>query len=196
MTRRLTARFAAVWRERHPAGRYRYRDPAAAPVPALTAAYTTLGRRVERAGFVPPAEVPALVRDAAEEREWALTAPPAEEVAAAGTLLLGVPMDNFSVPAALKAWIDRVSFPNAFTGPDGGRSPLRETRVVAVMARGGGYGPGAPRASTATSRRPTGRRTSPASAGRRTTCTWWPPNSPASTSCRSSPAWSTWPPPP
>jgi FMN-dependent NADH-azoreductase len=52
---------------------------------------------------------------------------------------------NFSVPAALKAWIDRVSFPGAFTDPDGGRSLLRETRVVAVMARGGGYGPGTPR---------------------------------------------------
>jgi FMN-dependent NADH-azoreductase len=46
------------------------------------------------------------------------------------------------VPAALKAWTDRVTFPGAFTDPDTGESLLRDTRVVVVMARGGGYGPG------------------------------------------------------
>ncbi|MFE1755796.1 FMN-dependent NADH-azoreductase [Streptomyces anandii] len=145
VSRRLTGRFTRAWRAAHPAGEYRRRDLAADPVPPLTAAYTVLGRRVEREGFVPPSKVPALIATAAEQREWDLTLPLITEVRAAHTLLLGVPMYNFAVPAALKAWIDRVTFPGAFRDPDSGESLLRETRVVALMARGGAYGPGSPR---------------------------------------------------
>lgn len=145
VTRRLTELYATTWRTAHPAGTHRHRDLSADPVPALTPAYTTLGRRVERAGFVPPDKVPALIENAAEEREWRLTLPLVTELRSADTVLLGVPMYNFSVPAALKAWIDRVTFPGAFTDPDTGESLLLGTRVVVVMARGGGYGPGTPR---------------------------------------------------
>ncbi|MFG3288422.1 FMN-dependent NADH-azoreductase [Streptomyces sp. NPDC048179] len=141
VTRRLTAAFARTWRERHPAAEYRHRDLTAVPVPPLTAAYPTLGRRVERAGLVPPAKVPALVESPAEAREWELTLPLVTELAAAHTVVLGVPMYNFAPPAALKAWIDRVTFPGAFAHPDTGESLLADTRVVAVMARGGAYGP-------------------------------------------------------
>ncbi|MFJ6708195.1 MULTISPECIES: FMN-dependent NADH-azoreductase [unclassified Streptomyces] len=141
VTRRLTADFARAWRARHPAAEYRHRDLAATAVPPLTGAYTTLGRRVERVGLVPPAKVSALVESPAEAREWELTLPLVTELAAARTVLLGVPMYNFSVPAALKAWIDRVTFPGAFLHPDSGESLLAGTRVVAVMARGGAYGP-------------------------------------------------------
>ncbi|GAA1004974.1 MULTISPECIES: FMN-dependent NADH-azoreductase [Streptomyces] len=147
VSRRLTERFVRVWRERHATAPYRHRDLSADPVPPLTAAYATLGRRVESQGFVPPARVPALIRSAAERREWDLTLPLITELLAADTVLLGVPMYNFSVPAALKAWIDRVTFPGAFTDPDTGESLLRDTRVIVVMARGGGYGPGTPRSA-------------------------------------------------
>ncbi|MFQ6146664.1 FMN-dependent NADH-azoreductase [Streptomyces seoulensis] len=147
VSRRLTARFVRAWRERHGAARYRHRDLSATPVAPLTPAYTALGRRVERAGLVPPAEVPALIGDPAERREWELTLPLVTELRRAHTVLLGVPMYNFSVPAALKAWIDRVTFPGAFTDPDTGASLLGGTRVIVVMARGGGYGPNTPRAA-------------------------------------------------
>ncbi|MFI9721271.1 NAD(P)H-dependent oxidoreductase [Streptomyces sp. NPDC052396] len=145
VTRRLTARFAAVWRAHHEQAGYRYRDLAADPVPLPAAAYATLGRRVERQGVVPLAAVARLARGAAEEREWALTRPLIEELRGAHTVLLGVPMYNFTVPAALKSWIDRVTFPGAFTAPESGASLLAGTRVVVVVARGGGYGPGTPR---------------------------------------------------
>ncbi|MFF7981895.1 FMN-dependent NADH-azoreductase [Streptomyces sp. NPDC007901] len=141
VTRRLTAAFARSWRERHPEAEYRHRDLTAVPVPPLTAACPTLGRRVERAGLVPPAKVPALIESPAEAREWELTLPLVTEPAAAHTVVLGVPMYNFAPPAALKAWIDRVTFPGAFAHPDTGESLLADTRVVAVMARGGAYGP-------------------------------------------------------
>ncbi|WP_405988914.1 FMN-dependent NADH-azoreductase [Streptomyces sp. NBC_00986] len=146
VTRQLTQAFARTWHTHHGStADHRHRDLSAAPVPAITPAYTTLGRRVEREGFVPPAKVPALIETADEQHEWELTLPLVTELLGADTLLLGVPMYNFSVPATLKAWIDRVTFPGALTDPDTGESLLRHTRVAAVMARGGGYGPGTPR---------------------------------------------------
>jgi len=146
VTRQLTETFTRDWHSAHGGtADHRHRDLSAAPVPPITSAYTTLGRRVEREGFVPPAKVPALIESVAERREWELTLPYITELRAAETLLLGVPMYNFSVPASLKAWIDRVTFPGALTDPDTGESLLRHTRVIAVMARGGGYGPGTPR---------------------------------------------------
>ncbi|WP_327399378.1 NAD(P)H-dependent oxidoreductase [Streptomyces sp. NBC_01288] len=146
VTRQLTDTFARTWHASHGStADCRHLDLSAAPVPPISPAYTTLGRRVEREGFVPPAKVPALIESAAEQREWELTLPYITQLLGADTLLLGVPMYNFSVPATLKAWIDRVTFPGALTDPDTGESLLRHTRVVAVMARGGGYGPGTPR---------------------------------------------------
>ncbi|MEU1734461.1 NAD(P)H-dependent oxidoreductase [Streptosporangium sp. NPDC020145] len=140
VSRRLTTLFTDLWCERHGTAGYRHRDLAVEPVPPISSAYCVLGRRVEVKGLVPPSEVGALVENAEEEREWALTLPLITEVLAADTVLFGVPMYNFAVPAALKAWIDRVTFPGAF--PEGS---LAGTRVVVVLARGGAYGPGTPR---------------------------------------------------
>ncbi|MFJ2776014.1 FMN-dependent NADH-azoreductase [Kitasatospora sp. NPDC087315] len=145
VSRDLTARFAHAWRARHGASGYRYRDLATDQVPLLGPAYAPLGRRAERRGVLSPAEVSALAEGPDERREWALTQPLIAELLAADTVLLGVPMYNFTVPAALKAWIDRVSFPGAYTDPATGRSLLDGTRVVVVTACGGGYGPGTPR---------------------------------------------------
>ena len=145
VSRRLTALFADTWRGLHGTTGYRYRDLAAEPVPLIGPAYVALGRRVERHGLVPPARVPALAQDAAEVSEWARTLPLIRELQDADTVLIGVPMYNFSVPASFKAWIDRVSFPGAYTDPDTGNSVLRDTKIVVVTARGGAYGPGSPR---------------------------------------------------
>ncbi|MEV6482931.1 NAD(P)H-dependent oxidoreductase [Streptomyces sp. NPDC051576] len=145
VTRQLAQTFVRTWHTAHRTADHRHRDLSAAPVEPITPAYTTLGRRVEREGFAPPAKVPALIETAAEQHEWDLTHPYITELLATDTLLLGVPMYNFSIPASLKAWIDRVTFPGALTDPDTGESLLRHTRVVVVMARGGGYGPGTPR---------------------------------------------------
>jgi FMN-dependent NADH-azoreductase len=145
ITRRLTARFAATWRAEHGPAGYRHRDLAADPVPPLGSAYCALGRRAEQHGQVPLAAVETLAASPAERREWAQTRPLITELLAASSLLIGAPMYNYSVPAALKAWIDRVSFPGAFTDPGTGERLLGGLRVVVVVARGGTYGPGSPR---------------------------------------------------
>lgn len=146
VTRRLTAAFAVRWRAANGDAGYRYRDLAAAPVPPPDTAYCALGRRVERHGAIPLDKVAALAETGAEERAWALALPLINEVREAGTVLIGAPMYNLSVPTALKAWIDRVTFPGAFTDPDTGDSVLASTHVVVIAARGGAYGPGTPAA--------------------------------------------------
>ncbi|TVT44972.1 NAD(P)H dehydrogenase [Amycolatopsis rhizosphaerae] len=145
VSRRLTGLFARIWRERTGAGGYRYRDLAADPVPLLGAAYVSLGQRVERHGAVPPERVAPMAESERERREWALTLPLVTDLRTAGTVLLGVPMYNLTVPAAFKAWIDRVSFPGMYTDPGTGESLLRDTKIVVVMAQGGAYGLGTPR---------------------------------------------------
>ncbi|MFF7459751.1 FMN-dependent NADH-azoreductase [Kitasatospora sp. NPDC008115] len=140
VSRRLTARFAHDWQARHPGADHRYRDLAADPVPLIGAGFASLGVHVERqAAPVPLSAISSFATTAAEQHEWSLTLPLVTELHAADTLLLGVPMYNFTVPAALKAWIDRITFPGAHTGR------LTATRVIVVTARGGGYGPGTPR---------------------------------------------------
>lgn len=145
VTRELTRLFATTWRARHGSAGYRYRDLAAEPVPPLDTGHCQLGRRAEREGLRPPDRVAELVRNPAEQREWARTEPLIAELLAAHTVLIGAPMYNYALPAALKAWIDRITFPGAFTDPLTGTSLLCDTRVVVVSARGGAYGPGSPR---------------------------------------------------
>ncbi|WP_236808454.1 FMN-dependent NADH-azoreductase [Amycolatopsis albispora] len=138
-TRQLTGLFARHWLAGHRDAGYRYRDLAAEPVAPIGEAYCDLGRRVERHGTAFAGE--QLIRTAAERREWNWTRELADEVLACDVLLLGAPMYNYSAPAALKAWIDRVSFPGVFHGP-GGAPLLAGLRVVVVTACGGAYGPG------------------------------------------------------
>jgi FMN-dependent NADH-azoreductase len=64
-----------------------------------------------------------------------------EEVEAADTVVLAVPMYNFSVPSTLKAWLDHLAragrtFTYTANGPEG---QLKGKRVVVVVSRGGFY---------------------------------------------------------
>jgi FMN-dependent NADH-azoreductase len=146
LSRQLTALYAETWRRAAAGAHYRHRDLVTSPIPPLNAAYCTLGRRVERRGPVPLDCVDGMIETPEERQQWASTRPLIEELRGATTLVAGVPMYNFGVPAAFKAWLDRVSFPSAFHDPRDGGSLLRDTRVVLVCTRGGAYGAGSPMA--------------------------------------------------
>jgi len=72
-----------------------------------------------------------------------------DEFLAAGTIVIGAPMYNFTLPTQLKAWIDRIliagkTFRYTESGPEGlagGR------RVIVALARGGIYDSGSPAAA-------------------------------------------------
>lgn len=133
-SRTLSAHFADTWRTTHPDGRYRYRDLAADPVPFITEGWTSLCDAVLSAGTT---DIASAVTTPAQREAWAVLEPLLAELIAADTVLIGTPMYNFSVPAALKAWLDQVTFP---------RMSLRGRRFVVTGARGGTYLPGTPRA--------------------------------------------------
>jgi FMN-dependent NADH-azoreductase len=71
------------------------------------------------------------------------------ELEAADTIVLAVPMYNFSIPSTLKAWIDHVArrgrtFRYTEKGPEG---LLKNKKVFVLGARGGVYGKGTPQAA-------------------------------------------------
>ncbi|AXB43973.1 FMN-dependent NADH-azoreductase [Amycolatopsis albispora] len=135
-SRQLGARFAEAWRAAHPGAGYTYRDLAADPVPLIGEAWTEICDYLLAHGITEPARYPEAVRTDAQREAWAVVAPLLDELLAADVVLIGAPMYNFSVPAALKTWIDQVTFP---------RMSLSGKAFVVVGARGGAYGAGTPR---------------------------------------------------
>jgi FMN-dependent NADH-azoreductase len=137
-SRRLGARFADGWRAAHPGAPYVHRDLAADPVPFIDEAWTELCDELLRRRITDPRRYQEVVETPAQRAAWAVVAPLLDELLAADVVLVATPMYNFAVPAALKAWIDQVTFP---------RMSLAGTRFVVVCARGGTYLPGTPRAA-------------------------------------------------
>jgi FMN-dependent NADH-azoreductase len=130
VSREVTAVFRKEWEDQHPDGTVVYRDLAADPLPHLTAD-----------GIV-GALTPPEARTAAQAEAFALRVALAEELENADAVLIGTPMYNFTVPSALKAWIDQVVIPGRTAGDPG---TVAGKPVTVVAARGGGYGAGTPR---------------------------------------------------
>ena len=126
-SRNLSGVYAAEWRQRHPQGGYRYRDLAAAPIPHIT-------QPVREYVLDPAGDHPGV-----QAHERALTAEVVEELLWATTIVLGVPMYNYSIPSTLKAWLDRFIVPSYLVEFAGDAAPLKGKTVVVVTARGNVY---------------------------------------------------------
>ncbi|MEV8518572.1 FMN-dependent NADH-azoreductase [Dyella marensis] len=120
VSRGLTAAIVAELVREQPGVEVSYRDLAAKPLPHWSP--------------VADAADPAAV----------LSSEVLEEFLAADVIVIGAPMYNFSVPSALKAWIDRVAvagktFQYTANGPEG---LAKGKRVIIASSRGGFYGQG------------------------------------------------------
>ena len=133
VSRALTARAAARWRDAHPDGTVTYRDLAANPLPHLDSD-TGMARLV-----------PADRRTPAQVKSWTLTEELVGEIAAADTILLGLPLYNYGPPSAVKAWVDHLIAPGLSLDAETNEGLLAGRDFVVLAARGGGYLPGAPR---------------------------------------------------
>ncbi|MEV7044909.1 NAD(P)H-dependent oxidoreductase [Amycolatopsis sp. NPDC051061] len=131
-SRELSARYASTWE-----GTRTYRDLAADPVPVIGEAWTEICDALLTASITDPARYADVVETPAQKQAWAVVEPLLAELLEADVVLIGAPMYNFSVPAALKTWIDQVTFP---------RMSLAGKAFVIAGARGGTYAPGTPRA--------------------------------------------------
>jgi len=125
----LADEFVARLRGQHPGTRVIRRDLAREPVPHL--GQTTFG-----AALTAPAE-----RTAEQAEAAALADTLVDELLAADTLVIGVPIYNFLVPSTLKAWFDHVAragttFRYTESGPEG---LIDGTRAHLFVTSGGQY---------------------------------------------------------
>lgn len=126
---KLAQAFVDGWQRRNPDGRVVIRDLTQQPLPHLDA---------ERfAAFLAKPEDRTPAQQAVVAESDALI----EEIKAAETVVLGLPLYNFGVPSQLKAWIDHiaragVTFRYTATGPEG---LLGGRKLYVFAARGGLY---------------------------------------------------------
>lgn len=126
-TRQLTDALIDALRERHGRLPVITRDLALSPPPLLDADWIAANTTEPQA------------RTAAQRAALAYSDQLIAELMAADVVILGVPVYNFGVPAALKAWIDlvaraRVTFRYSENGPQG---LLKGKRAYVVLASGG-----------------------------------------------------------
>jgi len=133
ISRALSARAAARWRDANPDGTVTYRDLAADPPPHL-------GPAGAQAAFIPPDQ-----HNAAQAESWARSVELVGEVAAADTVLFGLPLYNFGPPSTVKAWLDHLIAPGLSLDLASGEGLLGGREMIVLAARGGGYAEGTPR---------------------------------------------------
>jgi FMN-dependent NADH-azoreductase len=141
ITRDLSQRFVDAWRTHRPDDKVLRRDLALDPPPLMTEAW------------IAAAFTPATRRDGAMQATLAWSDAAIAEVEAADLIVLGTPMYNYGMPAALKAWFDQVvRIGKTFSfDPARGDFPigmmLGGKRLVVLSARGEfGFAPGGVRA--------------------------------------------------
>ena len=113
-----------------------YHDLAARPIPHLTGRYLA-------------GQSPDVQHDPALQEDLHLGGKALQDFLAADTVVIGVPMYNFTIPSQLKAWVDRITVAgktfhyteNGPVGLAGGK------HVILALARGGLYSPGNPGAA-------------------------------------------------
>lgn len=130
-SRKLTERFVAAWKAANPQGKVITRDLAKAPVPLVDFAWI--------GGAFMPADTHTAEMTAAIRVSDDLVA----ELKSADHLLIATPMFNFSIPAALKAWIDQIVRVGVTVGTDN-KGLLSGKRADIILATGGDFTPGSP----------------------------------------------------
>jgi FMN-dependent NADH-azoreductase len=137
-SREITATFAATWRGLGPQYTVTYRDLHRQPLPHLADAELHWPPRLRTEGAV-PADPAAFATAEALQDELV------GELLAADVLLVAAPLYNYSLPSALKAWVDHVHIPGR-TAPfvDAPTQPLAGRPAMVVSSRGASYDAGSP----------------------------------------------------
>ena len=133
VSRRLSGEFVSLWKDANPAAKVTYRDLTRSPLPHLTRAL-----EVQALDEPPESRTPLMWQVLAQSDR--LT----DELLAADRLVMGVPMYNFSIPSALKAYIDLiVREGRTFEfGSEEGQPPrglIQDKKMLVITARGANY---------------------------------------------------------
>ena len=130
VSRQLTKSIVAEWRTSHPGTVVDYLDLAVDGPSHLSA--DSLGFRMPASG--------AAITDT-QQRENAISEDLVSRFLAAGVVVVGAPLYNFTIPSQLKSWIDRIAqVGRTFTYTDKGPKGLAGGKTVIVAStRGGVY---------------------------------------------------------
>ncbi len=134
-SRALAAHLVAQLQNRHPDAQVVSRDLAAAPIPHISD--TTI-----KGYYTPPEAMTDTLRTATALSDQLIA-----EVQAADILIISLPIYNFSVPSAFKAWIDQVvRIGHTFAYEDGQfRGLVTGKKALVTLSYGaGGYADGGP----------------------------------------------------
>lgn len=138
-SRNLTHRFVSQWQSRGAQDSINYRDIGQNPPSFIDHDWIA-------SAFTPEDRQEAWMKDALAESDLLV-----DELVTADVLVIGTPLYNFGMPAALKAWIDQVVRLGRTVGIDEPKHPDpyvpllgdRPRHAVILTARGGiGFGPG------------------------------------------------------
>lgn len=137
ISRHLTAQYVEAWKAANPQGRVITRDLTSSPLAVIDASW--IG-----ASYTPPAD-----RSAEQKQLLAFSHELIGELREADEYIIGVPMHNFTIPSALRLWIDQVSRAGeTFSYNSGGPVGLLENKKATfIVAAGGVYGEGSASAS-------------------------------------------------
>ncbi|WP_222597172.1 FMN-dependent NADH-azoreductase [Chitinophaga pinensis] len=135
LSRYMTNVFVETWQTKYPDDNIIYRDVAQEPIPHVTEKW------------IAGAFTPAAARTAENIEALKISDQLIAELKEANIIVLGSPMYNWSVPSALKAYIDQVLRVNetVLVSKDNPKNPytglLKEKKVYLLMVRGNnGYG--------------------------------------------------------
>jgi FMN-dependent NADH-azoreductase len=131
VSRQLTRRFVDHWKTAHPHGAVVVRDLAGTDLPHLDAPWL-------RAYFTPPDAQSTQMKQALRQSDLLVA-----ELLAADHIVIGTPVYNYNVPAALKGWIDHIVRKGQTLGFDG-KGLLTGKKATVLIASGGSYGEGSP----------------------------------------------------
>ena len=130
VSRQLTKAVVEEWKKNNPGGKVIYRDLSEKPLPFvdlpwIAAAYSTPDQHT-----------------AEQQAAIAVSNELIDELLASDEIVIGSPMYNFNVPAALKGWVDHiVRLGRTFNAKYEGLATGKKARIV--MASGGNYEAGA-----------------------------------------------------
>ncbi len=129
VSRQLTRAFVAHWKSAHPGETVIYRDLNATPIAPITAAWVG-------AVYAPPES-----RTHEQKELLSLSDSLLAELEQANEYVIGVPMHNFGISAALKLWVDQISRAGrTFSYADGTpKGLLIGKKATFVVATGGLY---------------------------------------------------------
>jgi FMN-dependent NADH-azoreductase len=129
ISRQLTARFIAQWRELHPGGEVISRDLATTSLPYIDLAWIM--------GDCSPPEMHSAESAAAMKLSNQLIG----ELLAADHVLIGTPMHNLMIPASLKAYIDYIVRVGV-TVSQRNEGLVTGKKAAVILATGGDFSPG------------------------------------------------------